>query len=96
MQTYYVYIMASGNRGTLYVGVTSDLVRRAYQHRNGLLDGFTKRYRVHRLVYFETTTNVQAALQREKALKKWNRAWKIAMIEEGNPEWRDLYDDIVQ
>jgi putative endonuclease len=93
---YYVYIMASGKNGTLYVGVTNDLIRRAYEHRNGLVEGFTRQYDVKRLVYFEETSDVQVALQREKNVKHWSRAWKLALIEEANPDWRDLYDDIVR
>ena len=93
---YYVYIMASGKNGTLYVGVTNDLIRRAYEHRNGLVEGFTRQYDVKRLVYFEETSDVQVALQRGKNVKHWSRAWKLALIEEANPDWRDLYDDIVR
>jgi putative endonuclease len=87
---YYVYILASKRNGTLYIGVTNDLQRRVYEHKAGLLDGFTKRYGVHMLVHFEQTNDIQAALQREKQLKKWNRAWKIRLIEETNPGWKDM------
>ena len=90
MKTYYVYILASDKNGTLYIGVTSDLQKRVYEHRNDLVDGFTKKYGVHRLVHFEETNDIEAALLREKQLKKWNRAWKIRLIEESNPGWRDL------
>ena len=93
---YYVYIMTSGRNGTLYVGVTNDLIRRVYEHRNGLVEGFMRQYEVKRLVYFEETSDVQAALQREKNIKHWSRAWKMALIEKPNPDWRDLYGDIVQ
>jgi putative endonuclease len=91
---YYVYILASRRRGTLYIGVTNDLVRRAYEHRQGTADGFTRRYGVARLVYFEATDNVEAAIRREKRLKEWQRAWKIALIEDHNPEWVDLYPSL--
>jgi len=91
---YYVYVMASRRNGTLYVGVTNDLVRRAYEHRNGLVDGFTKRYGVKKLVYFEQYDYVFNALQREKNLKHWSRAWKLALIEQSNPDWTDLFDTI--
>ena len=80
--SYFVYILASKIGGTLYVGVTNDLVRRIYEHRNGLADGFTKKYSVHRLIYFEQHSDIEAAITREKRLKKWNRAWKIRPIEE--------------
>jgi putative endonuclease len=84
-RNYYVYILASQKNGTLYLGVTSDLVKRIYEHKNDLVGGFTKKYKVHRLVYFETTNDVYGAIQREKQLKKWNRQWKIRLIEEKNP-----------
>jgi putative endonuclease len=85
-----VYILASEPYGTLYTGVTSDLAARIEAHRNGSVDGFTKQYRVHTLVYFEVHSEMYEAIQREKRLKKWNRAWKIRLIEEMNPEWKDL------
>ena len=91
---YYVYILASRRNGTLYVGVTNDLVRRVYEHKSDLVDGFTKRYGVHLLVYHENTGDVASAIQREKQIKKWNRAWKIKMIERMNPGWKDLYNEI--
>jgi putative endonuclease len=90
-----VYILTSRRNGTLYVGVTSNLVKRVHEHKHDLADGFTKKYRVHRLVYFELADDMPSAIAREKQLKKWNRAWKIALIERVNPEWRDLYDEIV-
>ena len=96
MKTYYVYILASRKRGTLYIGVTNNLIRRVYEHKNDVVEGFTKRYRVHQLVYFERTNDVYAALVREKQMKKWYRKWKIELIEESNPEWRDLYYDLVE
>lgn len=90
MRSYYVYILASKRKGTLYIGVTNDLERRVYEHKNNLVEGFTKRYGVHMLVYFEETNNILEAIQREKRLKKWNRAWKIELIESMNPKWKDL------
>ena len=92
---YFVYIMTNTSR-TLYTGVTNDLVRRVYEHKIGLADGFTKKYRIHQLVYFEQYSDVEAAILREKRLKKWNRAWKIRLIEELNPNWDDLYPSIAQ
>lgn len=92
--SYYVYILASGPNGTLYIGVTNDLIRRVYEHQSNAVDGFTKRYGVHRLVYFEETENVEAAIHREKRLKKWPRDWKKNLIERANTEWRDLYPDL--
>jgi putative endonuclease len=89
--TAYVYILASKPRGTLYVGVTNDLVRRVYEHKAGIVEGFTKRYGVHRLVYYEVFDDIQNAILREKHIKKWNRAWKIGLIEERNLYWDDLY-----
>jgi len=86
-----VYILASKRNGTLYIGVTSDLVKRIFEHRNEYAAGFTSKYHVHRLVYFETCPDMQCAIVREKHLKKWNRAWKIRLIEQFNPEWKDLY-----
>ena len=96
LTSYYVYIMASGRDGTLYIGVTNDLIRRVQEHKNGQIEGFTKIYSVNRLVYFEETTNVNDALSREKQLKKRKRSWKIDLIQEVNPQWRDLYEDIIQ
>jgi putative endonuclease len=95
MKTYHVYILASKRNGTLYIGMTDNLARRVYEHRNDLIEGFTKRYRVHRLVHAEETNDVESALRREKQLKKWNRKWKLELIEKVNPEWRDLYDDLL-
>ena len=93
---YYVYILASKLGGTLYIGVTNDLVRRVYEHREKFVDGFTKRYDVARLVYFESHSDVEAAITREKQMKKWNRVWKILLIEESNPNWDDLYTGIAK
>jgi putative endonuclease len=94
-KSYYVYILASRRNGTLYVGVTSDLVRRVYEHKYDLIDGFTKKYGVHRLVYYEECNNTESAIQREKRIKFWHRSWKIRLIEEMNPAWEDLYDSII-
>jgi putative endonuclease len=91
---YYVYFLASRKHGTLYVGITSDLVRRAHEHRTKAVDGFTKRYGVSKLIWFEVHEDVQAALAREKDLKKWRRDWKTRLIEESNPAWEDLYPEI--
>jgi len=90
MNNYFVYILSNKKRGTLYIGVTNNLIRRLYEHKNGLSDGFTKKYNIKILVYFEATSNILSALEREKKLKKWNRAWKINLIEKMNPEWKDL------
>ena len=93
-RVYYVYILASGIGGTLYIGVTGNLVRRVYEHREKVVKGFTAKYDVARLVYFEQFGEIGAAIQREKRMKKWNRAWKIRLIEEKNPNWDDLYPSI--
>ena len=90
----YVYILASSVGGTLYVGVTSNLVGRIYQHKLGVVEGFTWKYSVDRLVYCEVYDSIEAAILREKQLKKWNRAWKIGLIEKTNPNWIDLYPQI--
>ena len=90
-----VYLLASRRNGTLYVGVTSNLVQRVWQHREGLAEGFTKRYGVKQLVWFELHDDMASAIRREKALKEWRRAWKIELIEKINPGWRDLYEEIV-
>ncbi|MEA2879431.1 MAG: putative endonuclease [Hyphomicrobiales bacterium] len=90
----WVYILASGSGGTLYVGVTNNLVRRVFEHRNGLVRGFTKRYGIKRLVYFEEHATAPLAIQREKNIKHWPREWKIDLIVSMNPDWRDLYDEI--
>ena len=90
----YVYIMASGLNGTLYIGVSSDLVKRIYEHRNGIVDGFTKKYNCKLLVFFEKYDDIRDAIAREKTMKKWNRAWKLKRIFQANPDWHDLWDDI--
>jgi putative endonuclease len=92
---YFVYLLASRRNGTLYVGVTNDLVRRGYQHRTEVVDGFTQRYGVHHLVWYEATPSVEAAIAREKQIKNWKRDWKIALIEEANPQWVDLYPGLL-
>lgn len=91
MKIGYVYILASKKNGTLYVGVTSNLVKRIYEHKTNVIEGFTQKYNVKNLVYYETTESITGAIEREKQLKKWNRMWKIRIIEEFNPTWRDLY-----
>jgi len=91
-----VYILASRRKGTLYTGVTSDLVRRIWAHKHGVIKGFTKRYRVHRLVYYEFHCDMYHAIRREKQIKKWNRAWKIELIERTNPRWKDLWPSLVE
>jgi putative endonuclease len=91
---YYVYILASRIGGTLYIGVTNDLIRRVFEHKSKLVDGFTKKYDVVKLVFFEQFDDPENAIKREKRLKKWNRAWKIRLIEEQNPNWEDLYPTI--
>jgi len=96
MKLYFVYIMASKKNGTLYIGVTSDLAKRVDEHKKDLVGGFTKKYEVHRLVYYETARDSYSALSREKVLKKWNRAWKIRLIEKTNPGWKDLSEEIFQ
>jgi putative endonuclease len=92
---YYVYILASKQNGTLYIGVTNDLIRRVYEHKNDLIPGFSSKYRVHRLVYYERVDDIQTAIQREKQLKKWSRRWKLELIEKANPDWKDLYDELL-
>jgi putative endonuclease len=94
-KSYYVYILASERNGTLYIGVTNDLLRRVWEHREGLLAGFTKKYAVKRLVHFEEFGDIALAIHRETRLKKWKRRWKMELIEKANPDWRDLYDAIV-
>ena len=89
-----VYILASKRNGTLYIGVTSDLVKRAWEHKNGITGGFTKKYNVHRLVHYELFEDMISAIMREKQMKKWRRAWKIELIEKDNRDWRDLWPDI--
>lgn len=92
---YFVYVLASKKNGTLYIGVTSDLIKRIYEHKNNVADGFTKKYGVHTLVYYEATPDVNSAILKEKQLKKWRRPWKLELIEKSNPKWRDLYDELL-
>jgi putative endonuclease len=93
-KTFHVYILANKRNGTLYIGVTNDLVRRVFEHKQNAVPGFTKRYGVHTLVYFEQFDDPESAIQREKTMKFWPRQWKLNRIEENNPEWRDLYEEI--
>jgi len=95
-RNYYVYLLASRPNGTLYIGVTNDLAKRVWQHREGLIDGFTKKYAVRLLVWYEETDSIEAAIVREKQIKKWNRSWKVELIEKINPDWKDLYEQIAQ
>ena len=90
-----VYILASERNGTLYVGVTSNLVQRVWQHKNDQAEGFTRKYGVHLLVFYELHATMESAIGREKLIKGWRRAWKLKLIETANPQWRDLYDEIV-
>jgi putative endonuclease len=90
----WVYMLASGRNGTLYTGVTTHLLRRVWEHREGMIPGFTKTYDVKRLVWFETFADVREAIAREKVIKRWRRAWKIALIEAENPQWLDLYEGL--
>ncbi len=94
MEIYYVYILASQRNGTLYIGVTNDLKRRVHEHKQKIIKGFTSEYNVNNLVWYESTESVESAISREKQLKKWNRSWKIKLIEEKNYEWQDLYDTL--
>jgi putative endonuclease len=94
-EAFYVYLLASRPNGVLYVGVTSDLLKRAWEHREGVVAGFTKRYNVKRLVWFEAHVSAESAITREKQIKKWNRAWKIVLIEKANPGWEDLYPSLL-
>ena len=88
------YMMASERNGTLYIGVTSDLIARVWQHKNNAVEGFTKKYEVHLLVWYEPHENIESAILREKVLKKWNRIWKLRLIEQFNHEWQDLYEQL--
>ena len=95
MNYYYVYILASKKNGTVYIGVTGDLIKRIYEHKQKSVDGFTKKYYVHNLVYYEVYRDIEEAILREKQMKKWNRQWKIKLIEKNNPEWNDLYYKLI-
>jgi putative endonuclease len=90
-----VYILASQRNGTLYIGVTSDLIKRVWEHKHDVVEGFTKKYRVHTLVWYEVHEDMTSAIGREKAIKEWNRQWKLELIEAINPEWRDLYEELL-
>ncbi len=94
-KNYYVYIVSSKKYGTLYTGITNNLVRRIYEHKESLLGGFTKKYKIYHLVYYEIHGDVREAILREKQIKKWNRDWKISLIEKDNPQWFDLYYEII-
>jgi putative endonuclease len=90
-----VYLLASRRNGTLYIGVTSDIVKRVWEHKNNMVEGFTKRYNVHDLVWYELHDNMESAIVREKAIKEWKRKWKLDLIEKENPKWKDLYNDLI-
>jgi len=91
MENFYVYILASEKNGTLYIGITSNLIKRIYEHKNNIVKGFTEKYKVHKLVYYEECSDIYEAIQRKKQVKRWYRKWKIELIENFNPEWEDLY-----
>ena len=94
-KSFYVYILSSKRNGTLYIGVTSDLIKRAWEHKNKLAEGFTEKYGIDKLVYYEQFQDAESALRREKRLKKYNRKWKIDLIEKSNPDWKDLYEELI-
>ena len=94
MKNFYVYILSSNRNGTLYTGITSNLLKRVYEHKHGLVEGFTKKYNVHNLVWYELHESAESAIMREKQIKKWKRDWKLKLIEKENPEWIDLYKEI--
>lgn len=91
---YFVYILASERNGTLYIGMTNNLAHRVHQHKTGMIDGFTTKYKVNKLVYYQQGSDVNKIIEREKQLKKWNRAWKLSLIDQFNPEWKDLFTEI--
>jgi putative endonuclease len=95
MKNFYVYILSSQRNGTLYVGSTSELIKRIYEHKNKIIPGFTAKYNVSRLVYFENHSSYDEAARREKRIKNWCRQWKLNLIEKDNPDWNDLYDDLI-
>ncbi|MBU0612897.1 GIY-YIG nuclease family protein [Patescibacteria group bacterium] len=95
MKKFYIYILTNKTNKVLYIGVTNDLIRRIYEHRNNLLKGFTQKYNVHKLVYYEATGNVLEAISREKSMKRWKRVWKEKLINKMNPDWDDLYEKII-
>ena len=92
----FVYILASRRNGTIYIGATTNLIKRIYEHKNKCVDGFTRKYSVDKLVYYEIFDDIQQTLYREKRLKTWRRKWKLKLIEKQNPQWKDLYDEIIQ
>ena len=94
MGQYFVYILASKRNGTIYIGITNDLLKRVHQHKSNLVEGFTKTYKVHDLVYYETYKNINEAITREKRMKKWKRKWKLKLIEKSNPNWEDLFNTL--
>ncbi len=94
MKQFYVYILCNKRNGTLYTGVTSDLLKRVYEHKSNFADGFTKKYGIHHLVWYEVHETAESAITREKQIKKWNRKWKLNLIETGNPNWKDLYEEL--
>ncbi len=94
-KNFYVYILASKRNGTLYIGVTSNLIKRIYEHKNNLVDGFSKKYAIHILVYYDVYSNIEEAILREKRLKVWKRKWKLELIEKTNPNWNDLYPTLI-
>jgi len=91
---YFVYILASQKNGTLYVGITNNLIKRIYEHKNNLVDGFSKKYHIHNLVYYECLSDARSAITREKLIKEWKRKWKLELIEKDNPNWVDLFDKL--
>ena len=95
MKSYFVYLMANKYNNVLYIGMTNDLIRRVFEHKNNLIEGFTKKYNCHKLVWFQETNDVVSAITQEKGMKKWKREYKENVINELNPEWKDLYDDLV-
>ena len=95
-KNYYVYILASKRNGTLYIGVTSNLLKRVSEHKQKIIKGFTEKYNVDKLVYYEQTNSIISAIEREKQLKKWERKWKLELIEKKNPEWEDLYHELLK
>ncbi len=96
MSQYYVYILASKKNGTLYIGVTNNIIKRVFEHKNRLVDGFTKKYDVSKLVFFDEVSDVESAILKEKQMKKWKREWKIRLIEKDNPNWDDLYPELIK
>jgi putative endonuclease len=94
-KSFYIYILANRRNGTLYIGVTSNLIKRVWEHKNKLAEGFTEKYGVNKLVYFEQASDAENAVRREKRLKKYNRRWKMDLIEKMNPDWKDMYEELI-